>query len=149
MRLKKIIRFNILLLALSVFSCHSLAAMNFNGKWLDNGSGNTRIGNLVVTDNKLTIKHVVSYSIRKDRMAGSSQIYKVIKVNKKTDPLGCGPTSKVTYIIISTLPNIPGTNQIAIGVDFYGGLKSPNLKKLDDDPAVCASYSFGRDPNSH
>ena len=142
-------RLSIFLLIFSLFSCDSLAANNFNGNWINNGSGNTRVGNLKLSDNKITIENMASYSIAKSMMSGKSQIYKVAKVDKKQDPNGCGPSEKATYIVISPLPPLEGLNQEAIYVYFYGGSHIPNVKELKDDPAVCSIYSYGRDVKAH
>lgn len=148
MCISKIIRLGIFLVPAAIFSCHSFAAVNYNGEWINNGSGNTHVGNLNLSDNKLVIRHMASYSIVKSSVNGKSQIYKILGVNKKHDPNGCGPSDKATYIVISPLPQLKGLDQQAIYVYFYGRPKAPVVEKLKDDPAVCSIYSYGRDSSS-
>ncbi len=145
----KAIRISIIYLIFTLFSCHSVSATDFSGDWSDNGSGTARIGNLKISKNTIAISHLVSYSVANNDVAGASQIYKVSKVSAKTDPLGCGPSGHVTYIVVSPLADTPGTQQQAIRVIFYGGAAAPNVKEIDDDPAVCAVHSFGKSTQTH
>lgn len=136
--------FPVLIAFIIFFPCYASSANNYLGSWLDNGSGVSRIGNLTITDNKISIANLVSYTVTLTHTENANEIYKVNKINTKTDPLGCGPDNKVNYIIIKPLTDIAGTQQKAIRLVFYGLLNVPKIKELDDDPAVCAVYSFGR-----
>ena len=140
----KTIRICFISLIFTLFSCHAFSSTDYNGDWSDNASGTTRIGNLNISANTISVGDLVTYTVTKNSAAGSMQIYKVNKVSTKTDPFGCGPNGSVTYIIVSPLEDIPGTQQQAIRVFFYGGSTEPNLKEIDDDPAVCLVHSFGR-----
>ena len=92
----------------------------------------------------IAVGKLVSYSVSQGSTTETTAIYKVMKVSTNTDPLGCGLTGKVTYIIVMPLDDTPGTQQQAIRVIFYGGSAAPNIKEIDDDPAVCAVHSFGK-----
>jgi len=124
-----------------------LFADSYNGDWLDNGSGVTRIGDLKVTDSSITIKNLITYSVILDSEDGTVNIYKVKKANNKTDPLGCGPDGKANYIIIHSLPALAGTQQSAIRLIFYGRSTPPKMKDINNDPGVCAVYSFSNKTN--
>ncbi|MDH5182032.1 MAG: hypothetical protein OEY07_20405 [Gammaproteobacteria bacterium] len=127
-----------------LFLSNGLHAADYKGDWEDNGTGVVRIGDLRVTDNAITIINVVSYSIALDRQEGDVNIYKVRSASINPDPLGCGPDSKVTYLIIQSLPDLPLITQKAIRVWFYGRSKQPDMKTIADEPGVCAIYIFGR-----
>ncbi|MBI3561664.1 MAG: hypothetical protein HY080_08120 [Gammaproteobacteria bacterium] len=122
--------------------CDAQSATNFSGKWLDNASA--RIGDLSITKNSIDIAHVASYTVAEAGTFGPGEIYKVSNLSVKPDPLGCGPSGRVNYIVILPLADIPGTNQQGIRMIFYGGAAAPSITTLDDDPAVCAQHSFGK-----
>ena len=146
--MSRVIKFDphrILALVAFLFS-GSLSAANYNGDWFDNGSGLKRIGDLTVSDKAITIKKFSTYSVALDSKDGDVNIYKVLKANTKKDPLGCGPDSKVNYIIIHSLPSITGLEERAIRLIFYGRSTAPKMKGINDDPGVCAVYSFGINP---
>lgn len=149
MWISKIIRIGVFVLTTALFSCHSFAAVNYDGEWVNNGSGNTHVGNLNLSDKKLIIRHMATYAISKTGVSGKSLIFRVLGVNKKHDPNGCGPSDKASYIVISPLPPLEGLDQEAIYVYFYGRSKPPVVEKLKNDPAVCSIYSYGRDSRSN
>lgn len=130
-----------------IIFCTSCRAADFEGGWLDNSSGVTRIGDLIISDKSISISDKISYTVELHSSDDLAAIYKVKSINKKVDPFGCGPDSKSHYIIIFLpLPDIAGTRQQAIRVLFYGLPTVPDLKEIDDNPAVCAVYSFTRKP---
>lgn len=117
----KIFRAHIILVSFLPFSCHSVAAIKFSGTWLDNASDNIQLGTIVITENKFTIINKVSYSIAKVITSGKSAIDKISSVSKTPDPMGCGPSQKVTYIVVSPLKPPVGMKQAGIYFYYYGG----------------------------
>lgn len=144
MSYSKTIRIGIVSVIVTLFSCHGASATDLYGDWSDNASGTARIGNLKIKKDNIAINKLVSYTVNENSITGAAHIYKVNKMSTKTDPLGCGPSGQVTYIIVAPLEDTPGTQQQAIRVIFYGGSAVPNVKEIDDDPAVCAVHAFGK-----
>ncbi|MDH5447001.1 MAG: hypothetical protein OEY52_15750 [Gammaproteobacteria bacterium] len=138
--------FSFILAIVLMISCTTSNATNYNGYWLDNGMGVVRIGNLKITDTTITIENEVTYTVTLDKKDGEASIYKVQKHNTKTDPFGCGPESKAHYIILQTMPGHTGTSLITIRLTFYGRSTTPVMSTIDDEPGVCAMYSFRRTP---
>lgn len=134
----------ITIIYLTFLFCSACNADSLEGEWLDNGTGVTRIGDLKITEKTIAITNRISYTVAQKSTNGSSTIYKVSGINRKADPFGCGPDSKSHYIIIQPLPDIAGSRQQAIRLLFYGLPTMPDLKEIDDNPAVCAVYSFSR-----
>lgn len=128
----------------SLSCCAAQSATDFGGKWLDNASANARIGDVSITKKSINIAHVASYTVAEAGTVGPGEIYKVSNVSVKPDPLGCGPSGRVNYIVILPLADTPGTNQQGIRMIFYGGAADPAITTIDDDPAVCAEHSFGK-----
>jgi hypothetical protein len=131
-------------LAVSGLAVATEITADFAGAWSDNAAGSTAIGRLTVEPNRIEIKHFARYDVVASGSFGKGSLFKVTAVDRSEDPMGCGPTDHVTYIIIVPLPRGEGTPQQGIMVIFYGGTTAPDPATINDDVMVCGTHSFGR-----
>ncbi|MEA1650954.1 hypothetical protein UAJ10_18265 [Nitrospirillum sp. BR 11164] len=115
----------------------------FLGKWTDNSPQRDPIGGLEITNDKITLGKV-TYDVAPQGTFGQGTIYAVKGLNSKTDPHGCGPTGKLTYLVVNPLPPDPSVNQDAIVVIFYSGPNAPKPETIKTDFGVCGQHPFGR-----
>lgn len=127
------------------YCCVACSNNDFTGEWSDNATVSSQIGTLFVAIKTISIGNRI-YSVASANPFGSGVIYRVLKVSRHPDSLGCGTTGKVQYLILLPMTATLGTSQAAIRVIFYGGSQAPTSTNIDDDPAVCAVHSFGRKP---
>ncbi|MDG3441418.1 hypothetical protein [Nitrospirillum amazonense] len=114
------------------------------GKWKDNSPQRAPIGALEVTNDKITLGKV-TYDVAPVGPFGTGTLYAVKGLNQKADPYGCGPSHKVTYLILQ--PNAPDTSSLStyLRVTFYLGAEAPKPETLGDDMWVCGAHPFARD----
>jgi len=129
------------LVACSTCAC---AKGKFDGKWDDNGSQITRIGDLTIKKNTFSISGVADYKVSLVGKFGGGETYKVNSVNHQPDPLGCGPSSKITYISVLPKAELPGLKQEMIMVLFYSGNNSPKIETYEADKAVCEMHPYSK-----
>lgn len=144
MELAKITRGGLIgVVALAACAGPATARSAYLGVWSDNGAI-LRVGKLTIERHTIAVGRIATYSVLDAAQFGSGEIFQVISVNRKPDRLGCGPASRISYIIILPLPDTDGTPQKAIRALFYGGLSAPNPVTIKNDPAVCEVHAFGR-----
>ncbi|MDG3441416.1 hypothetical protein [Nitrospirillum amazonense] len=113
------------------------------GRWMDNSPQRAPIGALEVTRDKITLGKV-TYDVTPAGAFGTGTLYAVKGLNQKADPYGCGPTGKLTYLIMEPLPPDPSVNQEALLVIFYSGPNAPKPETIKTDFGVCGQHPFGR-----
>lgn len=134
----------ILILFLVTGSTYACAYGKYDGKWYDNGNQITRIGNLIIKKNTITISGLAKYKVSLVGNFGKGVTYRVESVNRHPDPLGCTKNSNVTYISIIPKGKLIGLNKDWIMVLFYGGKSPPNIKTYSNDMYVCEMHPFSK-----
>ncbi|TWB80092.1 hypothetical protein FBZ87_102516 [Nitrospirillum amazonense] len=114
----------------------------FLGKWTDSAPKNNPMGPLDITSDKITVGKV-TYEVTQAGPFGEGVLYTVNGLNRKTDPNGCGPTKKLSHIIVRPKPTISNATYSAIVVTFYAAPEAPKPDTLNE-MAVCGEHPFGR-----
>jgi len=130
--------------ALAVCGSAARAESKFIGKWSDNASQGSRIGNLTISKDTAVFERVAIYTIASNGTFGLGEIFKISGVNHSPDPEGCGPNGKVNYIVVLPVSPSSGTRQQAIKVIFYSGTTPPSPETINDDREACSIHPFGR-----
>ncbi|ASG20532.1 hypothetical protein Y958_06685 [Nitrospirillum viridazoti CBAmc] len=134
--------------ALTVLSLLSTGATTawaddrFLGKWTDSAPKNDPMGPLDITSDKISVGKV-TYEVTQAGPFGEGVLYTVNGLNRKTDPNGCGPTKKLSHIIVRPKPTISNATYSAIVVTFYAAPDAPKPDTLNE-MAVCGEHPFGR-----
>ena len=121
----------------------ALAAADFTGKWTDNASAMKRIGNLTIGRKQITLGRT-AWSVAATGDFGDGEYFRIAGVNRHSDPMGCGPHDKVTYILVVPVAQDPGSPRRAVMVTFYSGEDAPVAATLASSMDVCRTHPFGR-----
>ncbi|MTJ83150.1 MAG: hypothetical protein F8N37_19360 [Telmatospirillum sp.] len=119
-----------------------------SGDWQDMLWEQDRIGPLRVTDRDIRLGAGGHYRVRflgrTDGAGMSFDLFEVRSGSGPRDPNGCGPSGRVSFVLISDTGTDARTGVRSILTPFYGGTARPDAAPLAGDAAVCAEHAFGR-----
>jgi hypothetical protein len=135
----------LLTVALVGLSTAALAQYELLGRWRDNAPGSDPIGILTIARDHISVGRTVTYQVKPVGTFGEGELFAVTGLDRKQDPEGCGPDSKIHYLAVQQLPPIaPGIGGPAIGVFFYSGRSPPSVTSIGEDIALCSIHPFSR-----
>lgn len=109
------------------------------------GTWHDGYGRMQVTPHDIRFGKSLVYQVVPAGPFGAGTLFRITKVNRAKDPLGCGVTKRLGFIAIKPLPAdpaLPGTE--AIRVYFHSGPTAPTDPGIENDLALCSVRPYRR-----